>query len=127
MRKAKIALSAMMVVVLSVCASRAEKQYDPGASDTSIKIGNTMPYSGLNSAFAVIGLTEAAYFRMVNDRGGINGRKIDYISYDDGYSPPKTVEQVRKLIEGDEVLLLYSAPEQPQQKPLGSSSISCQP
>jgi len=105
---ARIALSATMVVVLSICASRAEKQYDPGASDTSIKIGNTMPYSGPNSAFAVIGQTEAAYFRMINDQGGINGRKIDYISYDDGYSPPKTVEQVRKLIEGDEVLLLYS-------------------
>ena len=108
MSKAKIALLATVIVVLSVCASRAEKQYDPGASDTSIKIGNTMPYSGPNSAFAVIGRAQAAYFRMVNDQGGINGRKIDYISYDDGYSPPKTVEQVRKLIESDEVLLLFS-------------------
>jgi branched-chain amino acid transport system substrate-binding protein len=108
MPKARIALSGAMVVALSICASRAEKLYDPGASDTSIKIGNTMPYSGPNSAFAVIGRAEAAYFRMVNDQGGINGRKIDYVSYDDGYSPPKTVEQVRKLIEGDEVLLLYS-------------------
>jgi branched-chain amino acid transport system substrate-binding protein len=108
MSKAKIALLATVIVVLSVCASRAEKQYDPGASDTSIKIGNTMPYSGPNSAFAVIGRAQAAYFRMVNDQGGINGRKIDYISYDDGYTPPKTVEQVRKLIEGDEVLLLFS-------------------
>jgi branched-chain amino acid transport system substrate-binding protein len=108
MLTARIALSATMLVVLSICASRAEKEYDQGASNTSIKIGNTMPYSGPNSAFAVIGRTEAAYFRMINDQGGINGRKIDYISYDDGYSPPKTVEQVRKLIEGDEVLLLYS-------------------
>ena len=108
MSKAKIALLATVIVVLSVCASRAEKQYDPGASDTSIKIGNTMPYSGPNSAFAVIGRAQAAYFKMVNDQGGINGRKVDYISYDDGYSPPKTVEQVRKLIESDEVLLLFS-------------------
>src|SRR6266478_10191207 len=106
---ARIALSATMVVVLSICASRAEKQYDPGASDTSIKIGNTMPYSGPNSAFAVLGRTEAAYFKMINDQAGINGRAIDYISYDDGYSPPKAVEQVRKLIESDEVLLLYSS------------------
>jgi len=108
MPKAKTALLSTMVVVLSVCASRAEKQYDPGASDTSIKIGNTMPYSGPNSAFAVVGRTQAAYFKMVNDQGGINGRRIDFISYDDAYSPSKTVEQVRKLIEGDEVLLLYS-------------------
>jgi branched-chain amino acid transport system substrate-binding protein len=108
MSKAKIALLATVIVVLSVCASRAEKQYDPGATDTSIKIGNTMPYSGPNSAFAIIGRAQAAYFRMVNDQGGINGRKIDYISYDDSYTPPKTVEQVRKLIEGDEVLLLFS-------------------
>jgi branched-chain amino acid transport system substrate-binding protein len=108
MQKAKTTLLTSMIAMLSVCASHAEKQYDPGASDTSIKIGNTMPYSGPNSAFAVIGRAEAAYFKMVNDQGGINGRKIEYISYDDGYSPPKTVEQVRKLIEGDEVLLLYS-------------------
>jgi branched-chain amino acid transport system substrate-binding protein len=108
MQKAKTTLLTSMIAMLSVCASHAEKQYDPGANDTSIKIGNTMPYSGPNSAFAVIGRAEAAYFKMVNDQGGINGRKIEYISYDDGYSPPKTVEQVRKLIEGDEVLLLYS-------------------
>jgi branched-chain amino acid transport system substrate-binding protein len=107
-QKAKNTLLTSMIAMLSVCASHAEKQYDPGASDTSIKIGNTMPYSGPNSAFAIIGRAEAAYFKMVNDQGGINGRKIEYISYDDGYSPPKTVEQVRKLIEGDEVLLLYS-------------------
>jgi ABC-type branched-subunit amino acid transport system substrate-binding protein len=107
MSKAKTALLAAVILVLSVGATRAEKRYDPGASDTSIKIGNAMPYSGPNSAFAIIGRTQAAYFGMVNDQGGINGRKIDYISYDDGYSPPKTVEQVRKLIEGDEVLLLY--------------------
>src|SRR6266403_1963190 len=93
------------VVMISTCASHAEKVYDQGASDTSIKIGNTMPYSGPNSAFAVVGRTQAAYFKMINDLGGIKGRKIDYISYDDSYSPPKTVEQVRRLVESDEVLL----------------------
>src|SRR6478672_11430483 len=106
MQKVKIALLATVVSVLSIGASRAEKKYDPGASDTSIKIGNTMPYSGPNSAFAVIGRTQAAYFKMINDQGGVNGRKIEYISYDDSYSPPKTVEQVRRLVESDEVLLL---------------------
>ena len=79
-------------------------KYDPGASDTTIKIGNTEAYSGPASAYGVIGKTQAAYFKMINDQGGINGRKIDFISYDDGYSPPKTVEQTRKLIESDEVL-----------------------
>src|SRR5712672_3387988 len=80
MSKAKVTLLATVITVLSVCASRAEKQYDSGATDTSIKIGNTMPYSGPNSAFAIIGRAQAAYFRMVNDQGGINGRKIDYIA-----------------------------------------------
>jgi branched-chain amino acid transport system substrate-binding protein len=107
MWKARRALLAAIAMVISPCTAHAEKLYDPGASDTSIKIGNTMPYSGPNSAFAVIGRTQAAYFSMINDQGGINGRKIDYISYDDGYSPPKTVEQVRRLVESDEVLLLY--------------------
>ena len=107
MWKARGALLAAIAIAISTCAGHAENLYDPGASDTSIKIGNTMPYSGPNSAFAVIGRTQAAYFSMINDQGGINGRKIDYISYDDGYSPPKTVEQVRRLVESDEVLLLY--------------------
>jgi len=108
MWKAKDALLAAVVMAISICTGHAEKLYGPGASDTSIKIGNTMPYSGPNSAFAVVGRTQAAYFKMINDQGGINGRKIDYISYDDSYSPPKTVEQVRRLVESDEVLLLYS-------------------
>ena len=86
----------------------AQKKYDPGASDAEIKIGNTNPYSGPASAYGAIGKSIAAYFRMVNDRGGINGRKINFISYDDGYSPPKTVEQVRKLVESDGVLLLFN-------------------
>jgi branched-chain amino acid transport system substrate-binding protein len=85
----------------------AEKQYGPGVSDAEIKIGNTMPYSGPASAYGVIGKSIAAYFAMVNDQGGVNGRKINFLSRDDGYSPPKTVEMVRKLVEQDEVLLLF--------------------
>jgi len=85
-----------------------EKRYDPGASDTAIKIGNTAPYSGPLSSNGIIARTEAAYFKMINDQGGVNGRKIEFISYDDAYSPPKTVEQTRKLIESDEVLLLFN-------------------
>ena len=86
----------------------AQKKYDPGASDTEIKIGNIMPYSGPASAYGVIGKTEEAYFRKINAEGGINGRKINFISYDDAYSPPKTVEQARKLVESDEVLLIFN-------------------
>ena len=82
----------------------AEKKYDPGASDSEIKIGNTEACSGSASAYGVIGKTEAAYFKMVNDQGGVNGRKISVTSLDDGYSPPKTVEMTRQLIEQDEVL-----------------------
>src|SRR5258707_14788623 len=80
--------------------------YGPGASDTEIKIGNTLPYSGPASAYNVIGKVQAAYFNKINAEGGINGRKITFISYDDAYSPPKAVEQVRKLVESDEVLLI---------------------
>src|SRR5512147_1377158 len=80
---------------LTTTASFAEKKYDSGASDTEIKIGNIMPYSGPASAYGVIGKTEAAYFKMINEQGGINGRKINFISLDDGYSPPKTVEDAR--------------------------------
>jgi branched-chain amino acid transport system substrate-binding protein len=87
----------------------AQKKYDPGASDAEIKIGNIMPYSGPASAYADIGKSEAAYFRKINDDGGINGRKVNFISYDDGYSPPKTVEQARKLVESDQVLLIFGA------------------
>ncbi|MBR0801704.1 ABC transporter substrate-binding protein [Bradyrhizobium jicamae] len=85
------------------------KRYDPGASDTEIKVGNIMPYSGPASAYGIFGRTEAAYIRKINAEGGINGRKINFISYDDGYSPPKTVEQARKLVESDEVLLIFSS------------------
>ena len=83
-------------------------QYGPGASDTEIKIGNTMPYSGPASAYGIIGKSEAAYFAMVNEQGGINSRKINFISRDDSYNPPKTVEQVRRLVEQDQVLFLFS-------------------
>ena len=86
----------------------AQKKYDTGASDTEIKIGHTNPYSGPASAYGVIGKTQTAFFKMINEQGGVNGRKINFISYDDGYSPPKTVEQVRKLVESDGVLLLFN-------------------
>ena len=87
--------------------SYAQKKYDPGATDTEIKIGQTLPFSGPASAYASIGKTQAAYFNMINEQGGVNGRKINLIQYDDGYSPPKAVEQVRKLVENDEVLFMY--------------------
>jgi branched-chain amino acid transport system substrate-binding protein len=83
-------------------------QYWPGVSDAEIKIGNTMPYSGPASSYGPIGKLDAAYFAMINDQGGINRRKINFISRDDGYSPPKTVEQVRQLVEQDQVLLLFN-------------------
>jgi branched-chain amino acid transport system substrate-binding protein len=85
----------------------AQKKYDPGASDSEIRIGNTNPYSGPASAYGTIGKSIAAYFKMVNDQGGINGRKINFISYDDGYSPPRTVEMARKLVEQDQVLFVF--------------------
>jgi branched-chain amino acid transport system substrate-binding protein len=85
----------------------AQRRYDPGASDTEIKLGHTSPYSGPLSAFSVAGKATAAYFNMINAAGGINGRKTKFISYDDGYQPPKTVEMVRKLVESDEVLMIF--------------------
>jgi branched-chain amino acid transport system substrate-binding protein len=93
----------------------AQKKYDTGASDAEIKIGNVEAYSGPASAYGVIGKAEEAYFKLINDQGGVNGRKINFISYDDGYSPPKTVEQVRKLIESDEVFLIFNALGTPTQ------------
>ena len=110
----KAAVVALALTGLAAAPAAAQKKYDPGASDGEIKIGNTTPYSGPASAYGVIGKTEAAYFNKVNAEGGINGRKINFISYDDGYSPPKTVEQVRKLVESDEVLLVFN--------PLGTPS-----
>jgi branched-chain amino acid transport system substrate-binding protein len=87
----------------------AEKKYGPGVTDNEIKIGQTMPYSGPGSAYGTIGKSEAAYFKMINDQGGINGRKINLISLDDAYTPPRTVEQIRKLVEDDQVLLVFQA------------------
>jgi branched-chain amino acid transport system substrate-binding protein len=106
----RLAAFSAAVVILGATSSGAlaQKKYDIGATDTEIKIGNIMPYSGPASAYGVIGSTQAAYFKKINAEGGINGRKINYISYDDAYSPPKTVEQARKLVESDEVLFIFN-------------------
>src|SRR5476651_2407754 len=108
-----LGFSGLMFAVATVSAV-AQKKYDTGVTDTEIKIGNIMPYSGPASAYGIIGKTMSAYFRMINDTGGVNGRKINFISYDDAYSPPKTVEQARKLVESDEVFLIFA--------PLGTAS-----
>jgi branched-chain amino acid transport system substrate-binding protein len=96
-----------IAVALSASSAYAQKKYDTGATDTEIKIGQTVPFSGPASAYSSIGKTQAAYFKMINEQGGVNGRKINLIQYDDAYSPPKAVEQVRKLVESDEVLLTF--------------------
>ncbi|WP_298254535.1 ABC transporter substrate-binding protein [Bradyrhizobium sp.] len=103
------ALSAAFAILAASATLAEEKKYDAGATDTEIKIGNIEAYSGPASSYGVIGKTEAAYFNKINAEGGINGRKINFISYDDGYSPPKTVEQARKLVESDEVLLIFNS------------------
>ena len=108
--KAGLALGALHIVIPAVSnAATALKRYGQGATDNQIKIGNIMPYSGPASAYATIGKTETAFFQMINDEGGINGRRIDFISYDDGYSPPKTFEQARKLVEDDNILLIFNS------------------
>ena len=114
----RLAAFSTAIILLAATGSSAiaQKKYDIGATDTEIKIGNIMPYSGPASAWSVIGRTEAAYFRKINAEGGINDRKINFISYDDAYSPPKAVEQARKLVESDEVLLIFG--------PLGTPSNS---
>jgi len=104
-----VASAALTLLSASGSGALAQKKYDTGATDTEIKIGNIMPYSGPASAYGIIGRTEAAYFKKINDAGGINGRKINFVSYDDGYSPPKAVEQARKLVESDEVLLVFNS------------------
>jgi branched-chain amino acid transport system substrate-binding protein len=108
MGRAAVASAALLIAAAST-AFAADKAYDTGATDTVIKVGNIMPYSGPASAYGVIGKTEAAYFKRINAEGGINGRKIDFVSYDDAYSPPKAVEQARKLVESDEVLLIFNS------------------
>jgi branched-chain amino acid transport system substrate-binding protein len=118
LRSAALAAAVMLCLsaLLVPSGALAQKKYDAGASDTEIKIGNIMPYSGPASAYGVIGKTEQAFFNMINAQGGINGRKITFLSYDDGYSPSKTVEQARKLVEDDGVLLIFN--------PLGTASNS---
>ena len=110
----RTAVLAAAALAFASHAAVAQKKYDTGANDTEIKIGNIMPYSGPASAYGVIGKTEEAYFNKINAEGGINGRKIKFISYDDAYSPPKAVEQARKLVESDEVLVIFN--------PLGTPS-----
>ncbi len=111
------AFSTALIASVAISGSAlAQKKYDTGATDTEIKIGNIMPYSGPASAYGVIGKTEEAYFKKINAEGGINGRKINFVTYDDGYSPPKAVEQARKLVESDEVLVVFN--------PLGTPSNS---
>src|SRR3982074_52961 len=118
MLTARLRTAAFATAVLAFAATGgsalAQKKYDTGASDTEIKIGNIMPYSGPASAYGVIGKTEEAYFKKINAEGGINGRKINFVSYDEAYSPPTAVEQGRKLVESDEVLLVFN--------PLGTPS-----
>ena len=111
MQKSRLWLVACLALISAISASTAtaEKKYDPGATDSEIKIGQTMPYSGPASAYGTIGRAEAAYFKMINEQGGINGRKINFISLDDGYSPPKTVEQTRRLVGEEQVLLIFQS------------------
>ncbi|WP_439408029.1 ABC transporter substrate-binding protein [Bradyrhizobium sp. DASA03076] len=107
--KLAVASLALALIAASTSIASAQKKYDTGATDTEIKVGNIMPYSGPASAYGIIGRTEAAYFKKINEEGGINGRKINFVSYDDAYSPPKAVEQARKLVESDEVLFIFNS------------------
>src|SRR3984957_3014826 len=104
----RLQIATLCAIALTTSAF-AQKHYDSGASDTEIKLGQTMPYSGPVSAFATLGRAEMAYYAMINDQGGVNGRKITMLSLDDGFSPPKTVEQTRKLIEEDGVLAIVGS------------------
>ena len=108
-RQLLVSATVIAGLALGTSAALAQKKYDPGATDTEIKIGNIMPYSGPASAYGTIGKTDAAYFKMINDQGGINGRKINFISVDDGYSPPKAVEMARRLVEQDQVLFIFNS------------------
>src|SRR6202521_1434796 len=99
---------AALALMLAATPAFAQKQYGPGVTDTEVKIGTTTPYSGPASAYSAGAVSATAYFTMINEQGGVNGRKINYISLDDAYSPPKTVEQIRRLIESDEVLFLVN-------------------
>lgn len=100
--------STLIAITVGSTGAIAQNKYDAGATDTEIKLGNIMPYSGPASAYGAIGKAEEAYFRMINEAGGINGREITFITYDDGYNPSKTVEQARRLVESDEILVMFS-------------------
>src|SRR4051794_10070214 len=115
--------SIMACLLLGMSPATAQKKYDPGASDSEIKLGNIMPYSGPLSAYALIGRTQDAFFKRLNAEGGINGRKISFISYDDSFSPAKTVEQARKLVESDEVLLIFQPTNNAIQKYLNDKKV----
>jgi branched-chain amino acid transport system substrate-binding protein len=103
----RLSVLAVGIALAASTPAIAQVKYDVGASDIEIKIGQTMPYSGPLSSYGTIGRLETAYFKMLNDKGGVRGRKINLISVDDGYSPPKTVEQIRRLVEGDGVLMTF--------------------
>ena len=118
-RRTFLASGAAAAAILATGAWRARADNAPGITDTEIKIGQTMPYSGPASAYGVIGKTEAAYFKMINEQGGINGRKINLISLDDAYSPPKTVEQTRRLVEQEQVAFIFNS--------LGTAPQRCDP
>src|SRR5215472_10887197 len=107
-RKLFAACGAATFALLLAASAFAQKQYGPGVTDKEIKIGTTTPFSGPASAYSAGAVSATAWFQKINDEGGINGRKINYVALDDGYSPPKTVEQVRKLIESEEVLFLVN-------------------
>jgi branched-chain amino acid transport system substrate-binding protein len=119
--------ASVIAIAVSISSAYAQKKYDTGATDTEIKVGQTVPFSGPASAYATVGKAQAAYLKMINDQGGVNGRKVNLIQYDDAYSPPKTVEQVRKLVEGDEVLLTFqiigTAPNAAVQKYLNARKV----
>src|SRR6476661_606666 len=102
-------LAFCFLMTLWAAVVHAEPHYGPGVTDTTIRLGQTMPYSGPTSAYGTYGKAQAAFFRMINEHGGINGRKIELLSLDDGYSPPRTVEQIRKLVEQEQVLAIFSS------------------
>ena len=112
--RSTLVASAALALVLAATPALAQKQYSPGASDNEIKIGTTTPYSGPASAYSAGAVSATAYFTMINEQGGVNGRKINYISLDDGYSPPRTVEMTRRLVEQDQVLLMFNSLGTPQ-------------
>src|SRR3981081_3606922 len=101
-------VACLLSFTLASAPASAQQAYGPGASDTEIKLGQTLPYSGPAAAYGIVGRAQTAYFKMVNEQGGVNGRKVQLISLDDGYSPPKTVERVRQLVESDNVLAIFS-------------------